>query len=145
MTALYLKFKGMLMEVDGLNYIDQDFNQFEISPPPVTFPAALIRIEFVECEDLTDGTQRVRILVTLRLGFNPYQDKTSNLFDVDTTTAALDYWNVVKGVYKKFQSYWDGDIEQMSRKSMRNQVRHDKLTVVVMPFETYADDVSALG
>lgn len=143
MKELYLKIKNLLLSVDGLKYVDLDYGQLEVAPPAVNFPCALINISFPDCQDTVDHQQRVRAIISIRLGFNAFSDQTSSSFGDDKIEVALNYFDVVGAVYKKLQSYYDDDIEELSRKSLQQEKRHDALKVSIMPFETVFDDLTA--
>lgn len=143
MKELYLKIKNLLLSVDGLKYVDLDYGQLEVAPPPVKFPCALINISFPDCQDTVGKQQRVRAIVSIRLGFNAFSDQTSSSFADDKIDVAMNYFDVVGAAYAKLQGYYDDDIEELSRKSLMQERRHDALKVSLMPFETAFDDMTA--
>jgi len=130
------------MEVTDLQYIGWDFGQLEQENPPVKYPCALFSIAYVNCKDSVDGEQRVKAVITVRIAFNTTMDRTSSNFSEQAADIALSCLDTVEEVYTKLQSYWDDEVEQLSRVSQTQERRNDKLTVIAMPFETEFNEVA---
>ena len=131
------------MTVESLNYVDWDYGQLNEANPPLNYPAALITITYPDCQDTVIGSQRVRALISIALAFDMINDQTSSSFDADTASAALAPLDTIDAVYAKLQSYYDSEVEDLSRKSLGEMKRSDKIKVMLMPFETYFDDEAA--
>jgi len=140
MDAIYFKIKNLLTAVDGIKYVDFDFGQLEEDKPPVNFPCALVNIAYTKCEDLFDQTQRVRCVITVKLGFNISVEKTASIYNDAAIQQNLSYFNIVNAVYKSLQGYTDGNIEELSRSSLTQPIYPPGLKVTIMPFETEFDE-----
>ncbi|MDO3641963.1 hypothetical protein [Mucilaginibacter sp. L3T2-6] len=143
MKKLFLKIRGLLMQVADLKYVSWDLGQLEQEMPPVQYPCALFTIAYVKCSDTQDGDQRVKAVITIRIAFNTTMDRTSSNFSDHAADIALSCLDTVESVYSKLQSYWDDEVEQLSRVSQTQERRNDKLTVIAMPFETEFDEVAS--
>ena len=142
MKDLFLKIRALLMQVESLNYVDWDYGQLNAVNPAILYPAALITITYPDCQDTVTGSQRVRALISIALAFDLINDQTSSSFDNDTSSASLDALDTIDQVYAKLQSYYDDEVEELSRKSLTEMKRSDRIKVFLIPFDTYFDDVA---
>ncbi|MBX6361263.1 MAG: hypothetical protein IRZ03_14425 [Acidobacterium ailaaui] len=140
MKKLYEKLLSLLQSISALKYIDLDKGQidyFELRPA-VAFPAALVSIDFANCEDETDTTQRVQAQILIRLAFD-YTGETSAATQATLRDQALDFYELIDQIYAAIQGYSDEEIDHVSRTAVRMENRQDQLRVAQIYFNAWLE------
>lgn len=137
MKDVYLKTVARLKTVTALKWIDADDGQLEFFElrPAVSFPCALVDVEYPQCEDLSDTMQMCNARVTIRLAFEP-AGKTNSAAPTLVQSAALARFVTVAACYSALQGWSDTDVGSFSRVSQITEKREDNLKVIVQVWET---------
>jgi len=145
MDEIYEIILAKLDEIVELKWIDLDKGQLETadSRPPVLFPCALISIQYPNTEDLDyKGTsQDCNVQIGIRVA-NDYTGNTSAVTPDAERAKSLEYLKLVQKVYKKLQGYTDASLNQLSRRSQREERRGDQIKVMQINFVSQFEDVS---
>lgn len=137
MKAIYQKITEKLKTVDALRWIDGDEGQLDYyeTRPAVAFPACLVDIELVECNDQSDKQQMVRARVTLRLAFEPI-GQTNTAAPVSVQNKALEKWDTVDAVFNLLQGWYDSEVAEFSRVNQTTEKRDDNIRVIRQVWDT---------
>lgn len=145
MKDLFLLAMSRLKTVDAIEWSDLDkgqINNYEVMPP-IDFPAALIKIDYPQCENMGGKKQKCRVRLMIRLAFD-YTGETDSTMPETALNSSLLYFETVEEVYKAFQGFINPTIAaQFNRIAQVEENRPDGLKVVNMTFETYVHDMSA--
>jgi len=124
-------------EVTALNWIDFDAGQLETERPGITYPAALIDIEFPSCDDIGYEQQQAVIAdINIRLIFKP-NGATNSRAPVPVRDEALSFFDTVQNVHLALQE-WDDNYQltPFSRTRVLRERRNDGLTVYRATYRT---------
>jgi hypothetical protein len=137
MKDIYLKVVDRLKTVTALKWIDADDGQLDFfeMKPPVAFPAAIVDVEYPDCEDIGDTNQLCTARVTIRLAFEP-AGQTSSKAPTLVQAKALARFDVVSACFTALQAWSDDEVGAFSRKSQTTEKRDDNLRVIVQVWET---------
>jgi len=137
MEEIYELLLAKLGEIAELNWIDLDKGQLETgeSRPAVSFPCALITIQYPNTEDLDfKGTiQDCDVQIGIRVAHD-YTGNTSAVTPEAVRAESLEYLRLVQKVYKKLQGFTDGTMNELSRRSQREERRPDQIKVMQINF-----------
>lgn len=147
MKELFLLAVARLNTVSSIEWSDLDkgqINNYE-TMPPIAFPAALIKIDYPQCENMGGKKQKCRVRVMIRLAFD-YTGETDSTMPESAQESSLLYFETVENAYKAFQGYINKTIAApFNRVGQVEENRPDGLKVVNITFETYIHDMSAAG
>lgn len=123
------------VQVPAILFIDNDFGQFEMPSPPVTFPAILVDFPDTVYKQLQQG-QDAACNIQLRIGVNSFEN-TSNLTPALIRQSALEFFDIEQAIYEALQTYTaDGLlITPMIRTGSKTERRNDGLRIRVLSFK----------
>lgn len=139
MKKLFLYLRELLMNVEGLKWVDLDkgqLNNFEVRPA-IDFPAALIRIEYPRTTKITRNDQQCTVVVTISIVHDCLNDTDSS-----TTKSILDksleIYDLNDAVHQALQGQIDTKIfrSPLERTSVRDISRPDRLKVFTVTYST---------
>src|SRR5690606_7542283 len=108
MKQLFLLCTDLLATVPEIRMTDLEkgqLNYFE-GRPPVGFPVALIKIEYVRCENQGRGIQQCLVRVTIRVAWDFYTH-TDSTMPQEQLQQNLAYFDTIEKVYQVFQGHHD--------------------------------------
>lgn len=143
MKDLYLKILAKFAaEVPEFLWVDKDKGQldnFNVRPQ-LAFPAALIRFDIIDTDDLGHKIQNVTLQVAFRLAFG-YTGETSGRLSQEDRERSLAYFDNVQKVFEAFQGWEEDTFNEWVRTGQVEEQRGDGLQVTSMIFKTeYRDD-----
>lgn len=145
MKELFLLAVARLKTVSAIEWIDLDkgqINNYE-TMPPISFPAALIKLDYTQCENIGGRKQKCRARMMIRLAFD-YTGETDSTMPQNALESSLLYFETVEAAYKAFQGITDKTIAApFNRIGQIEENRPDGLKVINITFETYIHDMSA--
>lgn len=97
-------------EVPEIKYIDMDYGQLNEENPPVKYPAVIIDIDGMECEQLQEcGDAKLqRVTASIRITLAWLHTSPSNQASPSRNTA-LKYWDVLGKIHQALQGFTDGE------------------------------------
>lgn len=141
---LFILIQDKLKVLPDIKWVDQNIGQLDVeSRPPVSFPCALISIDLPRCEELGGKLQKCSTQVGIRLGFN-YAGTTSSNSPEAVKARALDYYRILREVYKAIQGYSEPGLSRLRRISQVEMAREDQIKIVDMTFYCEFHDSSAV-
>lgn len=139
---LFIDVCDLINEVPEIKWVDLDFGQMDSETrPAVLFPCALVSIDLPNTNDVGNKVQKPQVIINVKLCFN-YNGETSTGTPPVSRARALEYYGLVKSVYKKLQGARIGT-GALKRRAQVESARPDKIKIVDMPFETFFLDNSA--
>lgn len=140
---LFLLIQDKLNALPDIDWVDQNIGQLDVETrPPVSFPCALISIDLPRCEDLGGKLQKCSTQIGVRLGFN-YTGSTSAKSPEAVRNRALDYYRIIREVYKALQGYNQPGLSRLKRISQVEMARPDQIKILDMTFYCEFHDNSA--
>jgi len=134
--TLYLAIVAQLKsKVSELKWIDVDEGQLSDENPPVSYPCALIDIDYPNCTDESEYIQLCTARVTIRYAFKP-TGQASSASPTLIQQKSLERWDVLTKTFAALQGWGTNEASSFSRRSQTNERRRDKLKVVVQVWET---------
>lgn len=137
MKEFYLKIADRLAEaVPELRMIDLDKGQTD-NPETrqgVDYPAALIDIEFPNCEDTGGRDQQCRTTITVRVVEQAITDETNHLTPRVWRERSLAILDTVQAVVQALQGFDCGFSSNLSRTTQQAERRDDALKVYRIVF-----------
>ncbi len=145
-ATLFLALQSRITEqVPDIRFIDQDWNQLDFDPPPVSYPCLLIDFSetaFTQMQGSQDGT----FILRLKLIYRSFT-ATSNITPVANRQDALEFYELEHKLYLALQSWTNSSalVNALIRKSAATDKRDDGLRVRVIDFEGTFNDSSVTG
>lgn len=135
-------------EVEGINWIEQDFGQdtFDKWRPNVDFPAVLIDFPSTNFDDIAQYNQLGNTTISIRLLVAPFSQSYDDA-PLEVKVEALKYFELENEVYKALHGWQpeEGYAQPLTRKSATSSNRNDiglrirTLTFTTM-FEEYIEE-----
>ena len=132
-------------EVPEIRYIEQDLGQLEVyeDRPAVSWPCVLLDFQVSEYRDQLLNVQDGDLVITVRIGHNPYSH-SHNLAALEVREKALHYYELENKVYKALQGFEHEDFfNPLSRKNAATEKRDDPFRVRVLTFDCGIEDYTA--
>lgn len=119
MKAIYeMVIDRLKNEVPELRYIDMDYGQLEQTNPTVSYPCALVTLNYPDCRSLTDTIQDCRAEIVLRLAFDPLNAGTTTAQAPDEVRKkSLTPYDTITNVYKAIQGWNDIQRKQQGKEN----------------------------
>ncbi|MBD1394274.1 hypothetical protein [Mucilaginibacter glaciei] len=145
MKIPFLTTQQLLNELNLFSWIAEDngeLDEYETKPsvPP---NCALITINVISTQDISDTRQMVKVAIVIRYWYSLAKTETSNKAPVEAVMRSLAYNDVPDAVYKKLQGYADDELDTFSRQSDVKETRRDSLQVRRMTYTTSYLDLGA--
>tara|TARA_R110002020_G_scaffold296382_3_gene511958 strand:+ start:258 stop:701 length:444 start_codon:yes stop_codon:yes gene_type:complete len=141
---LYLIILDKLNAIPDILWADQNIGQLDVEGrPAVPFPCALISIDMPQIDDLGNGIQKCRTQIGIRLGFD-YKGSTAAKSPGAVKARALDYYRIIREVYKAVNGYNQPGLSRLKRNSQMEAARHDQIKILDMGFYCEILDKSAI-
>lgn len=132
-----------LMGVAGLNWVDMDKGQLSASGnrPPVEFPAALLRVDYPQTQDMSKAKQMCTCRITVRLAFDFYGD-TDQLTQEQELDQSLSYFDTVLQAHNALQGKIENGVfnRPLQRISQTEESRNDGIKVLNLVYTTVVYD-----
>lgn len=141
---LFILIQDKLNALPDIDWVDQNIGQLDVETrPQVSFPCALISIDLPKCEELGGKLQKCSTQIGVRLGFN-YYGTTSAKSPTAVRNRALDYYRIIREVYKALQGYSQPGLSRFKRISQIEFARPDQIKILDMTFYCEFHDHSAV-
>lgn len=141
---LFILIQEKLDALPDIDWVDQNIGQLDVDGrPPVQFPCALISIDLPRCEYLGRNIQKCSTHIGVRLGFN-YAGSTNSKTTEVVRNRALDYYRIIREVYKALQGYSEPGLSRLKRISQVEMARADQVKILDMVFYCEFHDQSAV-
>ena len=111
-------------EVSEIKYIDVDYGQLNEANPPVKFPAAIIDLDDMECQQLEeDGDAKVQLVTAVfRITLVWLHTSPSNR-ESDSRGVALKCYDILGKLHQALQGYTDGEhFNRLQRERMSSRM-----------------------
>jgi hypothetical protein len=144
LETLFLLIQDKLKVLPDIKWVDMNVGQLDVETrPAVAFPCALISIDLPKCEELGQQIQKCQCQIGIRLGFN-YAGATNSKTPIAVKAAALDYYRMIREVYRALQGHTEPGLSRIRRVSQVEMAREDQIKIVDMTFYTEFHDYSAV-
>lgn len=143
MKEFYLKIADRLVSaVPQLRYVDLEKGQTDDPDrrEGIDFPAALIDIEFPNCEDTGNCDQQCRATITVRVVEHAITDETNHLTPRVWRERSLAILDTVQAVVQALQGFDCGFSSSLSRTTQQAEKRDDALKVYRITFTATFDE-----
>ncbi len=111
-------------EVTAIRWIDFDLGQFEMDPPPVSWPCVLIGFGDAAWSTFSQNIQEGQVNINIRVGFRLFErthSKTNQTFRDE----ALEHLDTVSAVHRALQGFSGECFAPLNRISQSNEKRAD--------------------
>lgn len=135
MKELYLKLLILLSEVQEFRFIEQDFGQLMAENPPLSYPAALLKINITGTDDYDSDFQRNDASIDVMMIYKGIGELNS-ITPEEQRNKALSYYDSMDKAHEKLQGYSDKMFDPFSRKSVTDQALRKGLKTVLHRYET---------
>lgn len=142
MKQLYTTVLGILKNQNVFAFIDYDTGQLFEEKPPIDYPAALIEIGLINCEDMGGNSQLVTANIQIKI-ITKSVSETHNMAPNSVLQRGLSFLDLYEKIYKALQGYEDDHFYKFSRKYGRISNVRKGLKVFELSFETSYHDHSA--
>ncbi|MEO7212644.1 hypothetical protein [Mucilaginibacter sp.] len=145
MKIPFLKTRALLKEITSVKYADEDTGQIDNydTKPSIPPNSVLITINLLNTQDISETRQLCRVAVVMRFWYDPVKQETSSLAPDAAVTRSLAHNDTIDAIYKKFQGYFDDEIDTFSRQSDVKETRRDTLCIRKMVYTTSYIDLTA--
>ena len=145
MKELFLIVCGLLETVPALKWIDKDKAQLEIfdTKPAVAFPCALVKVELSECHSIGGKLQNCTALVTIKLGWDFFTSDTATTAPDEARARSLAYYDTGDAIYAALEGYFDMQVNELERTSVKEYINKGGNTIMLIPFSTTFTDETA--
>jgi len=130
----------IVSQVPEIRMVDFDMGQLELLAsdmrPGLLFPCCLVDIDYIDCEDGCEGSQRVHARITLKIAFEQ-QLPTDSLSSEAKRSGALAVFDVIEKVHASLQGYSTDEFSAFSRVSMSPDRRFTGIRVIDVVYETF--------
>lgn len=127
--------KKIESDIPEIKWADYDRGQMNFERPPVVFPAALIKIQVPNADNLNNSIQLANAIVSVKLCFD-FTGNTSVATPEVERLKSLDYLTLVEKLYKTLQGWSTDEFNPLSRTNNYEQDRPDNYKVNITDFKT---------
>ena len=135
MKLLYLKIIELLTLLEEFQYIDLNIGQLHEEKPPITYPAALIKI------NIPSAVENQHLFIEKMFTFqitivSKFYGETNALAPGEVREKSLYYFDLCEKVTKALQGYNDGQYDAFSFVSATDADARKGLKTIVVQFRT---------
>ena len=118
-----------------IKLVDWDKGQMNFERPPIVFPAALIKIQVVESDNLNDTKQLVNAHVIIKLCYD-FTGQTHNATPKAVRAESMKYLETSNKVFTKFQGWRGEEFNPLARINCFDEDRPDSYKTNITTFKT---------
>lgn len=125
-------------EVPEVKYIDIDYGQLNESNPPVKYPAVIIDVEGMDCQQWEeDGEAKMQLVTaTFRITLAWMHTAPTNQAS-DSRDVSLKYYDLMSKLHQALQGYGDGEhFNRLQRERMVSRLSADGMIQKDMYYTT---------
>ena len=141
-AQLFLDIESRLKtQVPTLRWFDIDSGQLNDENPPVSYPCALIDIQYPQCVDQGENEQNCITRVTIRYAFKTYS-QSNDKAPAEVRTKAMEAWGLVSDCYSALQGFSTSSFSKFSRKRQVTERSKPGFKVIVQEWETTCEEIA---